>query len=328
MAIWLSEPDVRALLPLPELIDAVEQALAAFSLGNATQPVRTVLGIPGGGVLACMPGLLQPQGALGAKLVTVCPGNVERGIASHLATILLLDPDTGQLLAVMDGRYITEMRTAAASAVAVRYLAREDSQRLAIVGSGVQAASHLQALSLVREFHHIACWSRTRAHLEKFVDSWTGGPYPVQAAKSAQEAMEDADVIALVAAGSDPVIQDSWVKPGACIVAVGACRPTEKELQPALLARARLFVDSREGALQESGDILDALSSGHITRDHILAELGELVAGRQLGRQGLGRLDKNDIMIFKSLGMAVEDLAAAQLVYQRARDTGCGVELD
>ncbi|HME07843.1 MAG TPA: ornithine cyclodeaminase family protein [Bryobacteraceae bacterium] len=322
MAIWLSEPDVRALLPLPELIDAIEHALAAFSVRNATQPVRTVIGIPGG-VLACMPGLLKPQGALGAKLVTVCPENLARGLASHLATIVLLDPDTGQLLAMMDGRYITEMRTAAASAVAVRYLAREDSERLAIIGSGVQAASHLQSLSLVRSFREISCWSRTRANLEKFVESWSGGPYPVRAAHSAQEAMESADVIALVAAGSEPVIRDAWVKPGACIVAVGACRPNEKELQPALVARARLFVDSREGAFQESGDILEALNTGQITRDHILGELGEVVTDRRLGR-----LDPNDITIFKSLGMAVEDLAAAQLVYQRARHTGRGVELD
>jgi len=321
MPIWLSETEVRALLPLPELLDAVEQALAAFSARAATQPVRTVLSIPGG-VLACMPGLLKEQGALGAKLVTVCPNNLERGLTSHLATILLLDPDTGQLLAIMDGRYITEMRTAAASAVAVRYLARKNSQRLAIIGSGVQAASHLQALSLVRNFREVRCWSRTPQNLHKFVDQWKHGPYAVTATDNAQQAIETADVIALVAAGSDPVIQDAWVKPGACIVAVGACRPSEKELQPSLLARARLFVDSREGAFRESGDILDAVSRGHITENHILGEVGELVADPRLGR-----LDENDITIFKSLGMAVEDLAAAQLVYQRARHAGRGVEL-
>lgn len=321
MAIWLSEADVRALLPLPELIDAVEQSLAAFSSNQATQPVRTVLDIPGG-VLACMPGLLTQQGALGAKLVTVCPNNLARGLTSHLATILLLDPDSGQLLAVMDGRYITEMRTAAASAVAVRYLARENSSRLAIIGSGVQAASHLQALSVIRSFQQVRCWSRTRPNLLQFVDQWNQGPYHVEAADSAQEAIEGADVIALVAAGSDPVIQDAWVKAGACIVAVGACRPNEREMQPSLLARARLFVDSRDGALLESGDILYALSGGHITENHIAGELGEVVAD-----PGLGRLDAVDITIFKSLGMAVEDLAAAQLVYQRARRTGHGIEL-
>jgi len=321
MAIWLSETEVRALLPLPELIGVTEQALAAFSAGSATQPVRTVLTIPGG-VLACMPGLLKEQGALGAKLVTVCPNNLERGLTSHLATILLLDPDTGQLLVVMDGRYITEMRTAAASAVAVRYLACKDSQRLAIIGSGVQAASHLQALSLVRNFREVRCWSRTRENLVKFVDQWKHGPYPVTAADSAQRAVADADVIALVAAGSDPMVQDAWVKPGACIVAVGACRPNERELPSSLLARARVFVDSREGAFRESGDILDSLSGGHITENHILGEVGELVADPRLAR-----LDESDITIFKSLGMAVEDLAAAQLVYQRARHAGRGVEL-
>jgi|SRR5450755_2627172 alanine dehydrogenase len=321
MPIWLSESDVRALLPLPELIDATEQALAAFSQHNATQPVRTVLTIPGG-IFGCMPGLLPDQGALGAKLVTVCHNNLERGLTSHLATIVLLDPDTGQLLAVMDGRYITEMRTAAASAVAVRYLANSNAKRLAIIGSGVQAASHLQALSLVRNFDDVQCWSRTRLNLEKFVGHWSNGPYPVKAAKNAQEAVEGADVIALVAAGVNPAIQDAWVKPGACLLAVGACRPSERELQPSLVARSRMFVDSREAAFQESGDILEALAGGHITKDHILGEVGDLVTGRLPGRVSAG-----DITIFKSLGMAVEDVAAAQLVYQRARHNGRGLEL-
>jgi alanine dehydrogenase len=321
MPIWLSESDVRALLTLPELIDATEQALAAFSQHNATQPVRTVLSIPGG-VFGCMPGLLPEQGALGAKLVTVCHNNLKHGLTTHLATILLLDPDTGQLLTVMDGRYITEMRTAAASAVAVRYLARKNAPRLAIIGSGVQAASHLQALSLVRTFRQVECWSRTRVNLEKFVGHWSNGPYPVRAAKSAQEAIEGADVIALVAAGSEPLIRDAWVKPGACIVAVGACRPSEREMRPSLVARSRLFVDSRDAAFQESGDIQEALNGGHITKDHILGEVGELVAGRLPGR-----LSEDDVTIFKSLGIAVEDIAAAQLVYQRARQMACGIEL-
>jgi alanine dehydrogenase len=321
MPIWLSESDVRALLPLPELIDVTEQALAAYSERKATQPVRTVIGIPGG-VFACMPGLLPGQNALGAKLVTVCHNNLERGLTTHLATIVLMDPDTGELLAVMDGRYITEMRTAAASAVAARYLARDNCQRLAIIGSGVQAASHLQALSLVRNFDHVDCWSRTRLNLEKFVGEWSKGPYPVKAAKCAQEAIEGADVIALVAAGTEPVIQDSWVKPGACILAVGACRPNERELQASLLKRSRLFVDSREAAIQESGDIIHALNGGQITAHHILGEVGALVGGRLRGRVG-----DHDVTIFKSLGMAVEDVAAGHLVYQRARQMARGVEL-
>jgi alanine dehydrogenase len=322
MAIWLSESEVRALLPLPELIHATEQALASFSLGNATQPVRTVFSIPGG-FLGCMPGLLPQQGALGAKLVTVCHRNPERGLTSHLATIVLLDPETGELLAVMDGRYITEIRTAAASAVAVRYLAREDSQRLAIIGSGVQAGSHLQALSLVRNFREVRCWSRTRTNLVQFADKWSGsGAYPVRAADSARQAIDGADVIALVASGNEPVIQDAWVKAGACVVAVGACRPEEREMQPALVTRARLFVDSREAALKESGDILHGIREGHFAADHILGEVGELVTDPRLGR-----LDANDVTIFKSLGLAVEDIAAAQLVYRQARHTGRGLEL-
>lgn len=310
MALWLSEADVRAVLSMPELIDVTSSAVAAFSAGLVIQPVRTVLETPGG-FFASMPAFLGSTPAMGAKLVTVFHGNAARDLPTHLATIVLLDPATGALLATMDGRYITEARTAAASAVAARHLAREDASVLAIVGSGVQARSHLEALSLVRRFTEVRAWSPTAANLRKFVSE--SGDARMQASASAEAAVRGADVIALVTASSTPVIQDEWVKAGACVISVGACRPNQREMDPALVARARLVVDTRAAALKESGDVVQGMREGRFGEDHIVAELGQVVANPTLGR-----MDANQVTIFKSLGMAVEDVAAAELAYRRA----------
>jgi len=310
MAIWLSEADVRAVLPMARLVDAIEAAVVAFSAGKVTQPVRTVLETPGG-FFASMPAFLGSTPAMGAKLVTVFHGNSNQGLPTHLATIVLLDPTTGALLAVMDGRFITEARTGAASAVAARYLARKDAAVLAIVGSGVQARSHLEALTLVRKFTDIRCWSPTAANVRRFVTESSG--FPVRAAESAENAVRGADVIALVTASNTPVIQDAWVMPGACVLSVGACRPNQREMDPALVARARLVVDSRAAALKESGDVVQGIREGRFGEDHIAAELGEVAADPKVGRT-----DAEQITIFKSLGMAVEDVAAAELAYRRA----------
>jgi alanine dehydrogenase len=319
MAIWLSEADVRAVLPMPELIEVTSHAVAAFSAKQVEQPVRTVLTVPGG-FFGSMPAFLAAPPAMGAKLVTVYHGNLKRGLPSHLATILLLDPSTGALLAAMDGRYITEARTAAASAVAVRCLAREDASTLAIIGSGVQARSHLEALTLVRKFTDIRCWSPTSANLRRFVDG--AGDHAVRAAASASDAVQGADVIALVTSSRTPAIESASVKPGACVVAVGACRPDQREMDPALVARGRVFVDTRAAALRESGDIAMGIQEGRFGESHIVAELGEAVANPALAQAGSG-----DVAIFKSLGMAVEDVAAAELAYRRAREAGRGIEL-
>ena len=319
MTIWLNEANVRAVLGMRELIESMESAMAAFSAGHANQPVRAVIGIPGG-FFGSMPALLNAAPALGAKLVTVCGGNAARGLPTHLATILLLDPDTGEPLAILDGRFITESRTAAASAVAVRYLARQDASTLAILGSGVQARSHIEALPLVRKFSEIRAWSPTAENLRRLVAESAG--HPVRPAASASEAVEGADVIVLATSSPAPVIENRSVKSGACVISVGACVPAQREMDPALLARARLFVDTRAAALQESGDIVQGIREGRFPPSHIIAELGEVVAN-----PGLGRRTEEEVTIFKSLGMAVEDIAAASLAYQRARKCGRGVEL-
>jgi alanine dehydrogenase len=308
--LWLAERDVRAVLSLPELIGAMESALAAFSTGKVDQPVRTAIEVHDRTFFASMPAYDGAHGILGAKLVTVFPENAARGLHTHLAAISLFDAETGELTAVMDGRYITEVRTAAASAVSVRHLAREDAAILAILGSGVQARSHLEALQRVRPFREIRAWSPTPEHLREFAVG------PVQAATSAAEAVDGADVVLIATSAVTPAIDNTWVKDGAHVIAIGACRPSQREIDPALVARAALFVDSRAAAVKESGDVIPHGA------EHIRAELGEVVCGQKLGRRSA-----EQVTLYKSLGLAIEDLTAAALVYRRAREQGRGFTL-
>jgi ornithine cyclodeaminase len=304
---------------MADIIDVMESAVVAFSAGRVKQCVRTVIEQPGG-FYGTMPAYMESPAAMGAKLVTVYHDNARKGLPSHLATIILLDPATGALLATMDGRFITEARTAAVSAVAARYLALPDAHKLAIIGSGVQARSHLEALSLVRKLSDIRCWSPTVAHARRFVGDSRG--VPLRHVESAQAAVEGAGIIVMVTASPTPEISDAWVKPGACVISVGACRPNQREMDPALVVRARVIVDSRAAALQESGDIVMGIQEGRFGKDHIAAELGEVAANPSLGRTA-----NDEIIVFKSLGMAVEDVAAADLAYRRATEMERGAAI-
>ena len=293
--LFLNEEQVREHLRMIELIPAMEKALIDFSAGRVTQPVRSIISIdPPGGFLGLMPAL-TPNG-LGLKAVTFYPSNVERGIPTHMATIFLVDPQTGTPLAIMDGRYITEMRTAAVSAVATKLLASPGAKVLAILGSGVQARSHVEALRLVRQFDEIRVWSPTFEHANRFAQEIGA------TALSAEEAVRDADVIVTVTSSTTPVLKGAWLKPGCHVNAVGACRPDWRELDDEAMQGSIVFVDSREGALEESGDVI-------LSGANIYAELGEALAGKVPSHA-------NETTIFKSLGMAVEDIAAATLVYR------------
>ena len=316
MALWLAEADVRALLSLPELIGAMESALAAFSARQVDQPVRTAIEVRDRTFFASMPAYDGAHGILGAKLVTVFPENAARNLHTHLAAISLFDAETGELAAVMDGRYITELRTAAASAVSVRHLARANASTLAILGSGVQARSHLAALPLVREFREIRAWSPTPAHLREFAHG------AVAAAASPEEAVRGADVILIATNSVTPAIASDWVSDGAHVIAIGACRPSQREIDPVLTARSALFTDSRAAILKESGDVIQSIREGRFDEDHVRAELGEVVNGSEPGRRLAG-----EVTLFKSLGLAIEDLTAADLVYRRAREVGAGVSI-
>jgi thiomorpholine-carboxylate dehydrogenase len=294
--LYLDEDEVRRHLRMEALIPAMEKALIDFSTGKVTQPVRSVIAVdPPGGFFGLMPALGD---GLGLKIVTFYPTNAEHGLPTHMATIFLVDPQTGAPLAIMDGTVITEMRTAAVSAVATKLLAPEDARVLAILGSGVQARSHFEALSLVRHFEEVQVWSQTREHAENFAAEIGA------VVTSPEDAIRDADVVVTVTSSQTPVLKGAWLKPGAHVNAVGACRPDWRELDDAAM-RNVVFVDSREGAMKESGDVI-------LSGAKIHGELGEALAGRIPTRA-------NETTIFKSLGMAIEDVAAAMLVYRAAK---------
>ena len=296
--LFLDEEQVRHYLRMVDLIPAMEKALIDFSAGKVTQPVRSVIKVEvaaATGFLGLMPAL-TPNG-LGLKAVTFYPSNAERGIPTHMATIFLVDPETGTPLAIMDGRLITEMRTAAVSSAATKLLAPPDAKVLAILGSGVQARSHVEALQLVRKFEEIRVWSPTREHAQRFAKEIGA------TAMSDEGAVRGADVIVTVTNSKTPVLKGAWLKPGCHVNAIGACRPDWRELDDDSM-RNVVFVDSREGALKESGDVI-------LSRAKIYAELGEALAGKVPARA-------NETTIFKSLGMAVEDIAAAMLVYRES----------
>lgn len=286
----LDEAAVQQRLRYQDLIPAIADALAALSDGKVVQPVRTVLPVaPHQGFFAVMPAY---AGALGAKLVTFYPKNV--GVHTHHAVIVMLKPETGEPLAVVDGRLITEMRTAAASAVATERLARKDASLLAILGSGVQAKSHLAALRLVRSFKEVRVWSPRNA--PAFAQR-----HGVKAVATAADAVRGADVVVVAASATTPILQGRWLSPGTHVNAIGATRPEWRELDDDLVTTARIFVDSREAALRESGDVIAAKS--------VVTEIGAVVSGADPGRRSA-----KEITLFKSVGVAVEDVVAAALV--------------
>lgn len=294
---YLDEAAVRAVLQWEPLGAAMESALAAFSSGQVMQPVRTILTVEEGRrYLGVMPAVAEQ--AMGLKLVSFYPVNAERGIPTHFAVIVLMRADSGEPLAVMDGRLITEMRTAAVSAMVTKHLASPASRVLALLGSGVQASAHLEALSRVRKFHEVRVWSRTAEHARRFAAT-----HGIVAAATAEAAVRDADVVVTATSAFEPILQGRWLKPGAHVNAVGAPRPTWRELDDTAMTSSVLVVDSREAAQKESGDVILSGAS-------IYAEVGEIFSGTK-PKPAAGRTT-----VFKSLGLAVEDIATARLVYE------------
>jgi ornithine cyclodeaminase/alanine dehydrogenase-like protein (mu-crystallin family) len=308
---------------MPDLIEAMGRALGDYSAGRAVQPVRSVLEIgPDKNYFGIMPAAVGS--AIGAKLVTVYHQNHVRGLPSHLATIVLMDPASGELIAILDGRYITEARTAAVSAVSVKHLASRGASVLALIGSGVQARSHLEAIRHVANLTDVRVWSPNVFHRDQFAkDASADTSLKVRATTDARSAVRGADIIVLATASREPVIANDDVAPGAHIVGVGACRPDQREMPTPLIARARVYVDSRQGALKEAGDLLIPIREGAVNDRHIVGELGELVSGKVAGR-----IAASGVTIFKSLGMAVEDVVAAQLALERAKVSGLGQSIE
>jgi thiomorpholine-carboxylate dehydrogenase len=294
MVKYLDEAVVQAALQWDPLIEAMERALVEFSAGRVLQPVRSILTIEEGKrYLGVMPAAAQD--AMGLKLVSFYPGNAGTGIPTHMAMILLFRAATGEPLAVMDGRLITEMRTAAVSAAVTRRLASPTSRVLALLGSGVQATAHVEALRLVRQFDEVRVWSPTTDHAKRFA-----AEHHAIAMSDAERAVRGADVVVVATAATSPVLHGAWLKPGAHVNAVGAVRPNWRELDDDVM-RNLLVVDSREAVMKESGDVIQSQAK-------IFAEVGELFAGKIAVPAG-------QTTVFKSVGIAIEDLAAAQLVY-------------
>ncbi|HET8570870.1 MAG TPA: ornithine cyclodeaminase family protein [Candidatus Limnocylindria bacterium] len=318
----LSADDVTSLLPMRDCIEVMERALAAFARGQVVQPVRLMTRtMDESGVLALMPAYVGGIG-FGFKAVTVFHGNDERGLPSHQGIITLIDAETGTPLALMDGTRITAMRTAAVSAVATRHLARTDASVATIIGTGVQARAHAEALACVRELSEIRIVGR-RPEAARALATELADHLPTRAFDDAAAALDGADIVATVTASPAPVFAPEAIAPGTHINAVGAYTATTREVPSETVAAARVFVDDRTAALSEAGDLLLAIADGAIDESHVVGTLGEVLIG-----QVQGRTDAQQITIFESLGLGLEDIAAASHVYGRALEDGIGTDVE
>jgi len=318
----LSHKEVIELLPMADCIAVMAEALAALARGQVHQPLRTVVRPPDAtGLMALMPAYMSGErAAYGLKAVCVFPHNVTIGKDAHQGAVTLFSAQTGELLAVMDASAITAIRTAAVSGVATQLLAREEAGDLAIVGSGVQARSHLAAMAEVRPIRQVRVASRTFQNALKFAAEMSVNyPFPIQAVESVQSAVRDADLIVTATTAPKPILQRDWIPSGAHLNVVGSSIPTTREVDTATMAASSLFVDRRESTLNEAGDYLFAAKEDAIGPDHIKAEIGELLIG-----QAQGRTSADEITLFKSLGLAVEDLASAEYVYRQAKEKQAG----
>jgi ornithine cyclodeaminase len=312
---------VRRLLPMDRCIDVMAEALSALARDRAVNPLRSILALPfGDNALAVMPGAQVDPPAFGVKVISVFPENRDAGLETHQGVVLLFEAEHGQPVAMVDASEVTAIRTAAVSGVATRALAQEDADDLAVIGSGTQARTHLEAMLAVRPVRRVRAWSPNRERREAFAAEATERHgVPVEAVDEPRAAVEGASLICTVSGAREPVVRGEWLAPGCHINAVGSALPTARELDSEAVARARLFVDRRESALYESGDVLLAMQDGAIGEDHIAGELGELVTGAVEGRTAT-----DQITLFKSLGLAVEDVAAARAVLEAARREGGG----
>ena len=318
----LTQSEVEQLLPMPECIDVMEQALCALARGEMHQPLRVVVHPPdAAGVIAMMPAYRSGAGPIfGLKAICVFPANAAVGKDAHQGGVFLFSGDTGEPLALMNASAITAIRTAAVSAVATRVLAREDASELAIIGTGVQAHSHLSAMSCVRPIRRARIASRNFEHARKFVaETQAHFDFSIEPVETLEAAVTGAEMIVTATTSREPVVQRNWVAAGTHINAIGTYSPRAREIDTATMLAAKLFVDRRESALNEAGDYLIAANEGAIGPEHICAELGELLLGT-----APGRTSPDEITLFKSLGIAIEDLAAAAYLYQKAKDNGAG----
>jgi ornithine cyclodeaminase/alanine dehydrogenase-like protein (mu-crystallin family) len=321
--LYLSEREVKGLLPIGDVIAALESAFRAQAQGGIRLPLRSMASNDRG-LLGAMPGaIVADPASLGAKLVAVFADNAALGLHTHQALIILFDTACGLPLAVMDGRFITEIRTAATSALATKALARADARTLAVLGTGVQARAHIEAIAEVIDIDELRVWGRTTAKAATLADFGRKRGLHARVAASPTDACRGAAVVCTVTAASEPILATTDVDHGTHINAVGFRGPTSREMPGELMARARIFVDSLEGAHSESGNIILAMREGLLSASTVLTPLCDVMDARSPGRRS-----PDDITIFDSLGIAIEDLACARLVYDRAKAAGVGTRLD
>ncbi len=319
---YLNGDDVRRRLPMPKAIEAMARAFAAYSQGRVKMPLRLRLQVPAHEALVLhMPAYLHDEHgeALAVKIVSVYPHNPAKGHPVIYATVLVLEPDTGRPLATLEGNTLTAIRTAAASGLATRLLAREDAHVLAVFGAGVQARSHIEAICTVRPIERVWVYAPTREHVEALIEEMAGrGPVPrdVRLAETPSQAMAEADIVCTTTTSATPVFRDEDVRPGMHINAIGSYSREMVEIPLETVARAYVVVDSRESVRAEAGEIAQALDRGLISEEH-LVELGEIVVGRKPGRT-----HQEQITLFKSVGLAVQDVAAAQAVLENDSNDG------
>jgi ornithine cyclodeaminase len=313
--------EVRALLPMRECIDLMRATMVAVSEGRAVIPLRTVLRMPGDiGMMGNMSGYLAEPECFGVKLVSMTTRNHGTPFPSHLGLVLLFETGHGQPVALLDASEITAIRTAAASGLATALLAREDAGDLAILGSGTQARSHLEAMLAVRPIRRVRVWSHRPESAARYAEEQSARfGISVEPMDNVESAVAGADLICTTSRAPEPVLFDEWVSDGAHLNLVGSSVPTDAEVDTALVRRARYFVDLRASTVNEGGEYLRALREGAITPDHILGEIGEVAADRLAGRTG-----SNEVTAYKSLGIAAQDIAAAHFVTARAKERGIG----
>jgi ornithine cyclodeaminase len=318
----LNHSDVEELMPVRECIPVMEDALAGLARGEAHQPLRMIIQPPGAtGDMALMPSYRSGgRAAYGLKAVCFFAGNPARGLDSHQGGVMLFSAETGELLALMNASAITAIRTAAVSGVATRLLARKDASELAIIGSGVQAGAHLEAMSCVRSIKRARVASLTLDHARRFVARLAPRySFPIEPVESVEAAVRGADLIVTATTANEPILKREWIGDGTHLNVVGSSIPTTREVDTSTMAAASLFVDRRESTLNEGGDYLFAMREGAIGPDHIRGEIGELLIGKQPGRTS-----PEEITLFKSLGLAIEDLASAAFLYRKATENQAG----
>jgi alanine dehydrogenase len=321
----INQKEVGQALTMKACIDLMRQTLAALARGEAVQPLRTHIATPDRrGILGLMPGYLAPAKALGIKVLTIFPANEGTAVDSHQGAVLLFEEERGILIAILDATAVTGIRTAAVSGLATELLALPDAGDLAVLGAGTQALTHVEAMLAVRPIRRIRVWNRTeergRRLAELIQDRFRTR---VELCGSIEAAVDGADLICTTTAAREPILRNEWVRPGAHLNVVGSSIARSREVDSALMARARLFVDARESALKEPGDILIPLAEGAISADHIVAELGELVAGVRSWQR-----NADEVTLFKSQGIAIEDIASARYVYEEAKRRGLGTEIE